>query len=144
LILREARISDEAGWRRLWAGYLAFYETSVPDDITALTWRRILDPAIPMIGRIAELDGEAAGFSISVVHPGTWSAGPACYLEDLFVDPARRGQGIGRALIQDLVDQGKQQGWANLYWHTRESNPARKLYDEFVGADDFVRYRLTL
>jgi GNAT superfamily N-acetyltransferase len=97
-----------------------------------------------MIGRVAEIDGEIVGFSNSVIHPGTWSTGPACYLEDLFVDPTARGKGIGRALIQDLVDLGKQQGWANLYWHTRHDNPARKLYDEFVGADDFVRYRLTL
>jgi len=144
LIVREARISDEAGWRRLWAGYLVFYETTVPDDITDLTWRRILDPAVPMIGRIAEQDGAIAGFSVSVVHVGTWYAGPACYLEDLFVDPACRGQGIGRALVQDLVDQGRHHGWANLYWHTQHNNPARKLYDAFVGADETVRYRLTL
>lgn len=97
-----------------------------------------------MICRIAEIDGEVAGFSISVLHPGTWFAGPACYLEDLFVDPASRGRGLGRRLVQDLVDLGKEHGWANLYWHTRHSNPARKLYDEFIGADDFVRYRLPL
>ena len=121
-----------------------FYETDLPSDITDLTWRRILDPATPMLERIAEQNGEIVGFSISVVHVGTWFAGPACYLEDLFVDPAQRGRGIGRELVQDLVDLGKQNGWANLYWHTRQTNPARKLYDEFVGADDFVRYRLTL
>jgi len=97
-----------------------------------------------MIGRIAESGGEITGFSISVVHIGTWFAGPACYLEDLFVDPAHRGRGIGRALIQDLADLGKQHGWSNLYWHTRHDNPARKLYDEFTGADGNVRYRFTL
>jgi GNAT superfamily N-acetyltransferase len=97
-----------------------------------------------MIGQIAEIGGEIAGFSISVCHPGTWSAGSACYLEDLYVDPAHRGQGIGRALIQNLRDLGKQHGWATLYWHTRHDNPARTLYDEFAGADDFVRYRLIL
>jgi GNAT superfamily N-acetyltransferase len=74
-----------------------FYQTDLPPDITDLTWRRLLDPAVPMIGRIAECDGAIAGFSVSVVHVGTWFSGPACYLEDLFVDPARRGSGIGRA-----------------------------------------------
>lgn len=46
-------------------------------------------------------------------------------------------------LIADLVDRAKVKGWSRLYWHTRESNPARRLYDEFTKADDFVRYRLT-
>ncbi|HEY8263776.1 MAG TPA: GNAT family N-acetyltransferase, partial [Methyloceanibacter sp.] len=36
-------------------------------------------------------------------------------------------------------------GWSRLYWHTRESNvAARRLYDKFAKADDFVRYRLVL
>jgi len=35
-------------------------------------------------------------------------------------------------------------GWSRLYWHTRAGNlAARRLYDAFVQADDFVRYRLT-
>lgn len=41
------------------------------------------------------------------------------------------------------LSEGK--GWSRLYWYTRESNDvARKLYDQFVEADDFVRYRLFL
>jgi GNAT superfamily N-acetyltransferase len=70
-------------------------------------------------------------------------AAPICYLEDLFVDPNYRNRGLGRLLIQDLVDLAKIRGWARLYWHTQAANPARRLYSEFAGADDFVRYRLT-
>jgi len=48
---------------------------------------------------------------------------------------------LGRALIDDLVARG----WARLYWHTRQSNDtARRLYDTYVDADAFVRYRLFL
>lgn len=141
-IIRDARPDDEADWRRLWDGYNAFYETSVAPEITAQTWHRILDPGASLLGRIAEADGTAVGFSVSVLHVGTWVAGQVCYLEDLFVDPSCRGKGIGRKLIQDLVDRGKEQNWSSLYWHTRQDNPARRLYDEFLKADDFVRYRL--
>ena len=84
-----------------------------------------------------------AGFSVSVVHESTWTLAPVCYLEDLFVAPKFRSRGIGRLLIQDLVDRAKSNGWSRLYWHTRASNPARRLYDEFAKADDFVRYRRT-
>lgn len=144
LLIADAQLQDEAAWRRLWAGYNAFYETQVGADITARTWARILDPAVPMIGRIARRGSEPVGFSISILHEGTWVTAPVCYLEDLFVDPACRGGGIGRALIDDLVRLGKERGWSRLYWHTRQDNPARRLYDEFVAADDFVRYRMEL
>jgi len=141
-VIRDMRPSDEAGWRRLWDGYNAFYEASVAPEITSRTWQRILDPGSPVLGRIAEAGGDPVGFSLSVLHEGTWVTGPVCYLEDLFVEPAVRGRGIGRKLIQDLLDQARGQGWSTLYWHTRADNPARRLYDEFVEADDFVRYRM--
>ncbi|MFP3617112.1 GNAT family N-acetyltransferase, partial [Paraburkholderia sp. SIMBA_050] len=53
-------------------------------------------------------------------------------------------RGVGRRLIEDLVALGRARGWSRLYWHTRRDNPARKLYDTFVQADDFVRYQLAL
>lgn len=144
IILRDALVGDEAAWRGLWAGYNAFYAATVPPEVTARTWARILDPAAPLFCRLAVVDGAVAGFTVNVLHEGTWSVAPVCYLEDLFVDPDRRGHGLGRRLIQDLVDLGRARGWGTLYWHTRRDNPARRLYDEFVAADDFVRYRLGL
>ena len=45
-------------------------------------------PGSAMFGRIAEWQGAVAGFTISVVHPGSWTLTSICYLEDLFVDPA--------------------------------------------------------
>jgi GNAT superfamily N-acetyltransferase len=83
--------------------------------------------------------------TVNVLHEGTWSTAPICYLEDLFVAPEARGGGIGRALIADLVERGKARGWSRLYWHTRAGNAqARQLYERFVAADDFCRYRLVL
>jgi GNAT superfamily N-acetyltransferase len=86
-------------------------------------------------------DDAVAGFSVSLLHEGTWVIAPVCYLEDLFVAPGFRGRGIGRMLIQDLVDRARNDGWSRLYWHTRADNPARRLYDEFANADDFIRYK---
>jgi GNAT superfamily N-acetyltransferase len=141
--LRDPVATDEAAWRELWSGYNAFYQTAVPEAVTARTWQRILDPASPIFSRLAVVDDRVAGFSVGILHDGTWVVAPVCYLEDLFVAPQFRCHGLGRMLIVDLVDRAKINGWSRLYWHTRESNPARRLYDEFGKADDFVRYRLT-
>ena len=60
--------------------------------MTAETWRRILDPAGPIhaFGAFDE-NGAMIGFVHYLFHPVTWSAAQRCYLEDLFVDPAVRG-----------------------------------------------------
>ena len=145
MTIRDPIAADEAGWRRLWAGYLAFYGEDLPEAVTAATWRRILDPTSTIFARLAERDGRLVGMTVNVLHEGTWSAAPICYLEDLFVAPEARGAGIGRALISDLIAVGKARGWSRLYWHTKSGNSeARRLYDRSVAADDFCRYRLVL
>ena len=143
--IRDPAAADESGWRRLWAGYLAFYGEDLAEAVTAATWRRILDPASPVFARLAETDGALVGMTVNVLHEGTWTTAPICYLEDLFVAPEARGAGIGRELIGDLVAMGKARGWSRLYWHTKSENvQARRLYERFVRADDFCRYRLVL
>ncbi|MEM7191732.1 MAG: GNAT family N-acetyltransferase [Pseudomonadota bacterium] len=145
LVIRDLERTDEAEWRALWAGYLAFYEVDVPPAVTSGTWARLFEPGAPMFCRIAALDGKVAGFSISTLHPSTWTLDLNCYLEDLFVDPAVRGEGIGRALIDDLLSLANEKGWSRLYWHTNSGNEqARRLYDSYIPADDFVRYRIVL
>ncbi|WP_029003400.1 GNAT family N-acetyltransferase [Azorhizobium doebereinerae] len=145
LIVRDPVAGDEAEWRRLWAGYNDFYRADVPDEVTSYTWARVLDPASPLFGLVAELDGRLAGMALCVQHEGTWSLTGLCYLEDLFVDPEARGAGVGRALMDHLVALCRAQGWSDLYWHTRDTNTAaRSLYDTYVAADDHVRYRMEL
>ena len=141
ITVRATSSADEPRWRELWAGYNAFYEASVPEEVTRHTWRRILDPAYPVMGRVAELDGRVVGFTNSILHESTWASAPVCYLEDLFVDAGVRGGGVGRKLLEDLLALARQNGWPHVYWHTRDSNTtARKLYDTFTLADDFVKY----
>ncbi|MBX4998443.1 GNAT family N-acetyltransferase [Rhizobium lentis] len=142
--IREARPEDEKRWRELWTAYLAFYEVTVDADITDATWRRTFDPASAIAMRVAEIDGRVMGFALYLTHEGTWIRTNDCYLEDLFVDPAARGQGVGRALMNDLIALCKTKGWARLYWHTSERNKtARALYDSYVESDGHIRYRIS-
>lgn len=145
LVIRDATAADEAAWRGLWNQYLAFYKVDLAEDVTAHTWARILDPSSRVAMRVAEVDGSLAGFSIHHFHDSTWVKTPDCYLEDLFLDATYRGQGIGRALIDDLIAITKAKGWSRLYWHTdRDNATARKLYDTYAPEDGHVRYRLKL
>ena len=104
-MIRDPTAADEYAWRQLWSDYNVFYETNLPEAVTARTWQRMLDPASTIFGRLAVVNGVIMGFSISVLHEGTWTIAPICYLEDLFVDPKSRGCGFGRLLIHDLVDR---------------------------------------
>lgn len=143
--IRSPQASDQTGWHRLWSAYLDFYQVRLAPDVTDRTRRCLLEETNPMFGRLALLDAQIVGFTISVSHETSWSVQPTCYLEDLFVCPSARRAGIARALIDDLIGYGRSQGFASLYWHTRSDNRiARRAYDRFTTPDDFIRYRLPL
>lgn len=140
-IIRAALPSDESAWRALWADYCDFYGTRLPDEVTRRTWTRILDPDSQIMCMVAEMEGRVCAFANCVVHENTWETQAICYLEDLYVTPGARGHGIGGALLEWLRNAMRAEGWARLYWVTKADNAdARRLYDRFTAADDFVRY----
>jgi GNAT superfamily N-acetyltransferase len=114
-LIRPVEAGDESVWRRLWVGYCDFYRTTVPEDITAATWQRILDPTSQIGGVVAVVEGEVVGMASYVLHPFTWSDRPTCLLEDLYVTPSARGRGVGARLIEHLVERGRVEGWARVY-----------------------------
>jgi GNAT superfamily N-acetyltransferase len=66
-------------------------------------------------------------------------------LEDLFVDPNIRGKGVGRALMEKVVDLAKEKKSKRVYWTTQEFNKtARILYDSITPVSEYVQYRLPL
>ncbi|GAC1529627.1 MAG: GNAT family N-acetyltransferase [Ramlibacter sp.] len=145
VVIRSVLPSDQSSWRRLWRGYCDFYETKVRDEVTQRTWVRILDPDSAIMCVLAESGGRVVGFAHCVLHENTWETQPVCYLEDLYVDPASRGQGAGKALLEWLRNAMRAEGWARLYWVTHKDNAtARALYDQMAQADDFVRYVVRL
>ena len=142
-LIRPALPADEATWRKLWQGYCDFYALTLSDAVTSRTWSRVLDPDSGVLCIVAEVDGQVYGFANCVIHENTWELQPVCYLEDLYVLHSARSRGVGKALIEWLRNAMRAEGWARLYWVTREDNTqARALYDQFIRADGFVRYVL--
>ncbi len=143
--IRSLQPSDETAWRRLWDLYTRFYEHEPVEAVTAQTFRRILDPHVPVYAIVAVgPDDRVIGFANYILHANTSTLADVCYLEDLYVDEGARSQGVGRALIEWLRHEMQEQGWARLYWHTHESNAtARRVYDKFVSHSGFLRYVIT-
>jgi GNAT superfamily N-acetyltransferase len=98
-----------------------------------------------MYGLVAEVDGVIVGITHYLFRPSTWAINDYCYLEDLFVDLAVRGKGVGRALINEVVEKAKIRNSTRVYWTTQNTNSqARVLYDSFGFPSEFVQYRIPL
>jgi GNAT superfamily N-acetyltransferase len=140
--IRALQRSDRERWNELWNGYLQFYKYDLPAELTDLTWRRLLDPAHPFQGLVALDDGRLVGIVHFHIHASTWARVGYCYLEDLFVDPACRGLGVGRSLIEAVYRAADDLGAERVYWHTEDSNAqARGLYVQVAELTPFVQFR---
>ncbi len=143
--LRKPAESEKSAWLPLWQGYLTFYESELADEITDLTWARFHDAAESLEIIAAYVDGKMVGFATYQMHRSTWARTHYCYLEDLFVDPAQRGNGVAGALIERVRKIAKAQACARVYWTTNEDNAtARALYDKVARKSEFVQYRIAM
>lgn len=145
--IRKAKLTDRGEWQKLWQQYLVFYkEEHFKGELTELLWQRIhtLDnPINCLIAQHVESD-ELIGFVHYLPHVDTWKKDPVCYLEDLYISPSARGDGVGERLIKSVIEQAKKKGWQDVYWQTQHDNKvARGLYNKLTGGTDgFVTYRL--
>ncbi len=145
LIIRAIEEKDKDQWLKLWAGYLEFYKSSISPEQTELTWKRIVNNEQKMFGFVAESEEVVIGFTHCLFRPSTWTETDYCYLEDLFVDPNIRGKGVGRALMEKVIELAKEKNSKRVYWTTQEFNKtARILYDSITPVSEFVQYRLPI
>lgn len=149
LVIRPVTPADFAQWLPLWDGYNAFYgrsgPTALPAGITRSTWQRFLDPDEPVYALVAERDGRLLGLTHYLFHRSTIHIELISYLQDLYTAESARGQGVGRALIEEVAARSRAAGAARVYWLTHESNQtARRLYDTLATNSGFIVYRRQL
>ena len=127
---------------------LADYEKLLPDaKATAADFLRELEAPNPVIHvLIAEWNGEPAGFALYFFNFSTFVGRPGLYLEDLFVKPALRSHGIGRALLRELARIARQRNCGRMEWAVLDWNePALRFY-KTLGArqlNEWIVHRLT-
>jgi len=83
---------------------------------------------------IAEWNGEGVGFALWFFNFPTFSGRPGIYLEDLFVRPAFRGKGIGKALLSHLARLGVEHNCSRLQWSVLDWNTPSIEFYKSLGA----------
>ena len=142
--VRRLAEKDKEAWLPLFKGYIAFYKTTVPDEVIEQTWQRLMagQPDFHMGLVAVDAADNPVGIAHVLFHRSTWSPTHYCYLEDLFVDPEQRLKGVGRALIDATYREADARGCTRTYWATQEFNyRARALYDQVATKSVFVQYR---
>ncbi|HEX3899219.1 MAG TPA: GNAT family N-acetyltransferase [Mycobacteriales bacterium] len=107
----------------------------------------LFGPSPAAFCHVAEHDGEVVGFALWFLNFSTWKGRHGIYLEDLFVRPAARGTGLGKALLLNLIEIAKERGYGQVEWSVLDWNtPAQDFY-RAIGAspmDDWTTWRVTL
>jgi GNAT superfamily N-acetyltransferase len=144
--IRDAVPADTGDLLRL-IRELAGYERA-PDAVEATEadlQRHLFDPGPKVFALVAEVDGSVVGMAIYFVSFSTWTGRHGLYLEDLFVEPAHRSRGIGRALMQALARRALDRDYKRLDWAVLDWNqPAINFYRALgaVPMEEWTTFRL--
>jgi GNAT superfamily N-acetyltransferase len=95
---------------------------------------------------LAYWGNEPVGFALYFRNFSTFLGQAGIYLEDLFVEPAHRGKGIGKALLVRLARIAVERGYGRLQWAVLDWNtPSIEFYRSLgaVPLDDWTVYRVT-
>ncbi len=110
---------------------LADYERAL-DEVSATAGglrSALFAPQPAVFAHVAEADGEVVGFALWFLNFSTWLGGHGIYLEDLYVTPAMRGRGVGKALLAELAGICVRRGYGRLEWWVLDWNePAIGFY----------------
>ena len=144
LILRDAT-TDDAGLIAGFVRALAEYEKLLHEAVAADA-----DFAAALAGGhvgalIADLDGSPVGFALWFTTFSTFTGRQGLYLEDIFVQPAHRGGGIGKAIFRDLARRAVAQGCARMEWSVLDWNAPAVAFYRALGArpmDEWTVQRL--
>lgn len=142
ITVRPLAEDDYNRWEVLWHGYLTFYGHPVTEEQTRELWDRLLADDNPHCLVACDDAGKVIGIVQYLYHGTTWSVRDKCYLQDLFVDPAARVGGAGRALIEAVYEKAAEADASEVYWMTQQFNSvARVLYDRVGELTPFIKYR---
>lgn len=126
---------------------LADYERAAEEcHLTAAQLRGALFGATPsLFGHVAEADGRVVGCALWFLNFSTWRGVHGLYLEDLYVQPAHRGGGLGRALLARLAAVCAERGLERLEWSVLDWNAPSIAFYRALGAvamDGWTVHRL--
>lgn len=142
LRVRPVREDDFDQWRVLYRAYADFYGVRQSEAMAARTWNWLLDPGFEAHGLMVE---DTHGHLVALAHYRSFarplSASVGCFLDDLFVDPARRGTGAADLLLAELARLAGDNGWSVVRWITADDNyRGRGKYDQHATRTTWITY----
>lgn len=136
-IIRQARKEDCARLMEL-VHELAVYEKA-PDEVTVRFEHFVesgFGPNPVWWALVAEVDGNIEGFALYYIRYSTWK-GQRMYLEDLVITEKMRGKGLGKLLLDSLVEEAKEKKFSGMMWQVLEWNePAINFYKKYNATLD--------
>jgi GNAT superfamily N-acetyltransferase len=91
---------------------------------------------------VAEVNGEVGAFALYFTNFSTFLAQPGLYLEDLYVQPAHRGKGVGEALLTRLGKLAAERGYGRFEWSVLDWNESAIRFYERMGATLLPDWRI--
>jgi GNAT superfamily N-acetyltransferase len=91
---------------------------------------------------VAEAGGEVVGFALFFTNFSTFLGRPGLYLEDLYVRPAERGSGLGKALVEHLGRLAAERGCGRFEWSVLDWNERAIRFYEAMGATVLPDWRI--
>ena len=143
LVIRDARSGDEAAIHALLWEFAEFEKLTHKFHLTPeIISRDFVGDRRRVQCDVAEWDGALVGVMIWYRMYGTFSAGPALFLEDLYVRPEFRRRGIAKALLKQLVRYAGEEGAVRIGWFVLDWNTqAMDFYDK-IGARAVPEWRI--
>ena len=120
---------------------LEHHAKASPDDFR----RHLFGPQPAAEAALAEVDGDRVGFALWFSTFSTFRGQPGLYLEDIFVKPACRGRGIGKALLAAVAAIAVERGCGRLEWSVLDWNAPAIGFYRALGArpmDEWTVYRI--
>ena len=145
--LRRVEKSDVAAVVSLVHELAEYEHAPLECQLTAPQMRRALFGSEPaLFGHVATVDDEVVGCALWFLNFSTWRGSHGVYLEDLYVRPAFRQRGLGRALLVELARVCRDNGYARMEWSVLDWNRSAIAFYESLGATaqaEWSTYRLT-
>jgi GNAT superfamily N-acetyltransferase len=132
--VREAVVGDRAAIGRLLDDFNNEFGDPTPGaEVLAARIAELLEDGDT---RVLLVDEPPAGLSVMRFRKSIWSSMLECYLAELYVVPAQRGRGLGRALMEASIDLARRQGADHMDLGTGETDTAARVLYESLGFDN--------
>lgn len=145
LVVRPVREDDREQWCVLYTQYAEHYRVPVSAEHQDVVWSWLRDPSHSEECLVAEgRDGRLLGLAHFRPFTRPLAASVGCFLDDLVVNRADRGNGASDALLRALRETARSREWTVVRWITADDNHrARSVYDAYATRTMWVIYDMT-